>query len=83
MSEKIDVPRALDTVALLSQFGNASAKNLADYTTALVEALEHRMKCKGHTRKLNITQRDYIHEDCPECFSHSALLPTTPRAEEE
>ncbi len=41
MSEEIDVPWALDTVALLNQFGHASAKNLADYTTALAEALEH------------------------------------------
>ena len=40
MSEEIDVPWALDTVALLNQFGHASAKNLADYTTALVEALK-------------------------------------------
>ena len=39
MTPKIDVPRALDTVALLSQFGHAGAKNLADYTTALVGAL--------------------------------------------
>ena len=39
MSKKIDVPRAMETTALLAQFGNDSAQNLADYTTALVGAL--------------------------------------------
>ena len=78
MSEKIDVPRALDTVALLSQFGNASAKNLADYTTALVEALEHAMTLLNRESEELEKWGAYLEW----CHATRALLPSKSEGEE-
>ena len=80
MTPKIDVPRALDTVALLNQFGHANAKNLADYTTALMEALK--LLKRGTCWCEMAIGHPLVNQHSLVCQATSALLPTKSEGEE-